>query len=55
MSWRISIEPFSETYGRYAGLVKALSALRTYVANNRHVIPNYGKRYRNEKRSRPGL
>ena len=42
-----SIEPFSETYGRYAGLVKALSALRTYVANNRHVIPNYGKRYRN--------
>jgi hypothetical protein len=42
-----SIEPFSETYGRYAGLVKALSALRTYVVNNRHVIPNYGERYRN--------
>jgi hypothetical protein len=42
-----SIEPFSETYGRYAGLVKALSELRTYVVNNRHVIPNYGKRYRN--------
>jgi hypothetical protein len=42
-----SIAPFSETYGRYAGLVKALSALRTYVVNNRHVIPNYGERYRN--------
>src|SRR5499433_2750192 len=42
-----SIESFSETYGRYAGLVKALSALRTYVVNNRHVIPNDGERYRN--------
>jgi hypothetical protein len=42
-----SIEPFSETYGRYAGLVKALSELRTYVVNNRHVIPKYGERYRN--------
>ena len=42
-----SIEPFSETYGRYAGLVKALAALRTYVGHNRHVIPNDGERYRN--------
>src|SRR5262245_12984048 len=42
-----SIEPFSETYGRYAGLVKAVSALRTYVVNNRQVIPNYSERYRN--------
>src|SRR5215831_8150466 len=42
-----SIAPFSETYGRYAGLVKALSELRTYVVNNRHVIPNDGERYRN--------
>ena len=42
-----SLKPFSEPYGRYAGLVKALSALRTYVVNNRHVIPNYGERYRN--------
>src|SRR5215468_9132078 len=42
-----SIAPFSETYARYAGLVKALSALRTYIVNNRHVIPNYGERYRN--------
>jgi hypothetical protein len=42
-----SIEPFRETYARYAGLVKALSALRTYIENNRHLIPNYGERYRN--------
>jgi hypothetical protein len=41
------IEPFSETYARYAGLVKALSELRTYIVNNRHLIPNYGERYRN--------
>jgi hypothetical protein len=40
-----SIAPFSETYARYAGLVKALSALRTYIENNRHLIPNYGERY----------
>ena len=26
-------------------LVKALSALRTYIVNNRHLIPNYGQRY----------
>jgi hypothetical protein len=42
-----SIEPFSETYARFAQLVKALSELRTYIVNNRHVIPNYGERYRN--------
>ena len=42
-----SIEPFSETYARYSGLVKALSELRTYIVNNRHLIPNYGERYRN--------
>jgi hypothetical protein len=42
-----SIAPFSETYARYAGLVKALSALRTYIVNNRHLIPHYGERYRN--------
>jgi len=28
-------------------LVKALSELRTYIVNNRHVIPNDGERYRN--------
>jgi hypothetical protein len=42
-----AIAPFSETYARYAGLVKALSELRTYIVNNRHLIPNYGERYRN--------
>ena len=42
-----AIAPFSETYARFPKLVKALSALRTYIVNNRHVIPNYGERYRN--------
>ena len=28
-------------------MVKALSELRTYIGNNRHVIPNYGERYHN--------
>src|SRR5262249_46597119 len=32
---------------RYAGLAKALAELRTYIVNNRHLIPNYGERYRN--------
>ena len=41
-----AIEPFSEAYARFPQLVKALSELRTYIMNNRHVIPNYGKRYR---------
>src|SRR5215831_18518837 len=40
-----SIAPFSETYARFNHLVKALSALRTYIVNNRHLIPNYGQRY----------
>ena len=26
-------------------MVKALSALRTYIVNNRHLIPNYEQRY----------
>jgi hypothetical protein len=42
-----AIESFEGTYARYAGLVKALSELGTYLVNNRHVIPNYGERYRN--------
>ena len=42
----ISIESFKETYARYAGLVKALAEWRTYIGNNRHVIPNDGERYR---------
>ena len=40
-----SIKPFSETYARFLPLVKAVSALRTYIVNNRHLIPNYGERY----------
>src|SRR5262245_53723738 len=42
-----SIESLKETYARYTGLVKALSELRTYIVNNRPLIPNYGERYRN--------
>src|SRR5215510_12305318 len=42
-----AIAPFSETYARFTYLVKALSPLRTYIGNNRHLIPNYGQRYRN--------
>jgi len=42
-----AIAPFSETYARFSKLVEALSALRTYIVNNRHLIPNYGERYRN--------
>src|SRR5215470_190074 len=42
-----AIAPFSETYAHFPKLVKALSALRTYIVNNRHLIPNYGQRYRN--------
>ena len=40
-----SITPFHETYARFHQLGKALSALRTYIGNNRHLIPNYGQRY----------
>src|SRR5215813_7925556 len=42
-----AIAPFSETYARFPKLVKALSALRTYIVNNRPLIPNDGERYRN--------
>jgi hypothetical protein len=41
-----SIAPFSESYPRFPRLVKALSALRTYIVNNRPLIPNDGERYR---------
>jgi hypothetical protein len=41
-----AIEPFRETYARFPRLVKALSELRTYIVNNRHVIRNYGESYR---------
>jgi hypothetical protein len=40
-----SIASFSETYARFTPLRKALSELRTYIGNNRHLIPNYGQRY----------
>ena len=39
-----SIEPFREPYARFTPLVKALSALRTSIGNNRHVIPHDGER-----------
>ena len=42
-----SIESFSETYARFPRLVKALSELRTYIVNNRYLIPNYSERYHN--------
>jgi hypothetical protein len=42
---KTSIEPFEETYARFPRLIKALAELRTYIMNNRHVIPNYGERY----------
>ena len=42
-----AIESFEGTYTRYAGLVQALSELRTYIVHNRHVIPNDGERYHN--------
>jgi len=41
---KTSIEPFEETYARFPRLIKALAELRTYIVNNRHVIPNYGER-----------
>src|SRR5215510_12573062 len=50
-----AIAPFSETYARYVGLMKALSALRTYIENNRRLIPNYGERYRNGEPSATGF
>src|SRR5467141_200553 len=42
-----AMAPFSETYARFPKLVKALSALRTSIVNNRPLIPNDGERYRN--------
>ena len=42
-----AIAPFSESYPRFPRLVKALSALRTYIVNNRHLISNYSERYHN--------
>src|SRR5437870_10223508 len=50
-----AIEPFNQTYAWFPQLVKALSELRTYVVNNRHVIPNYGERYRHGEAIATGL
>ncbi len=36
---------FGKAYARFTPLRKALSELRTYIVNNRHLIPNYGQRY----------
>jgi hypothetical protein len=45
MTWKLRWSP-SGTYTRFPQLVKALSQLRTYIVNNRLLIPNYGERYR---------
>jgi hypothetical protein len=38
---------FEETYPKFKPLLKAVEEFRTYIVNNRHLIPNYGERYRN--------
>jgi hypothetical protein len=38
---------FEETYPKFKPLLKAVEEFRTYIGNNRHLIPNYGERYRN--------
>ena len=38
---------FEETYPKVKPLCKAVEEFRTYITNNRHLIPNYGERYRN--------
>jgi hypothetical protein len=38
---------FEETYPKFKPLLKAVEEFRTYIRNNRHLIPNYGERYRN--------
>jgi hypothetical protein len=37
---------FEETYPKFKSLRKAVEEFRTYITNNRHLIPNYGERYR---------
>jgi hypothetical protein len=36
-----------ETYPKFKPLRKAVEEFRTYIGNNRHLLPNYGERYRN--------
>ena len=38
---------FEETYPKFKQLRKAVAEFHTYIVNNRHLIPNYGERYRN--------
>src|SRR5438132_10938372 len=38
---------FEDTYPKFKQLLKAVEEFRTYIGNNRHLIPNYGERYRN--------
>ncbi|HYY15895.1 MAG TPA: ISKra4 family transposase, partial [Gammaproteobacteria bacterium] len=38
---------FEETYPKFKPLLKAVEEFRTYITNHRHLIPNYGERYRN--------
>ena len=40
------IYTFEETYPKFKQLLKAVEEFRTYITNNRHLIPNYGERYR---------
>src|SRR5215813_12140215 len=40
-----AIAPFSETYARFPKLVKALSALRTYIVTLQRYLTKYGERY----------
>jgi hypothetical protein len=37
---------FEATYPKFTQLRKAVEEFRTYIGNNRHLIPNYGERYR---------
>jgi hypothetical protein len=37
---------FEEIYPKFKPLRKAVEEFRTYIGNNRHLIPNYGERYR---------
>jgi hypothetical protein len=38
---------FEGIYPKFKQLLKAVEEFRTYITNNRHLIPNYGERYRN--------
>src|SRR5258706_10503910 len=43
---KIQQPSFEETYPKFKQLRKAVEEFRTYITNNRHLIPNYGERYR---------